>query len=309
MRGSPDAELAGMLDGLGLSEPLILAVPAFPDAGRITIEGRQRVGGSGDRPEIDVADRVFGSAAVTTIGLRCVESGSHAVHAAISDSLRRAVRNVVVDAIDERHLAVAAQAAALVAHDGVELITVSPGAWLKYHPTEVRARPRFVLVLVSSATDLNRRQLEHLVAATPCLVVDPADAASDRLQPNDAAATTPRVVVLETARAQPPTGSDTRAMSVEAAKSAAAFLASARRAGWRCAGAVVSGGFTAACLVDALGAEGLRAAVEPDTLCGAGRLVGGGWDGMPVITKGGRVGDDSTLARLVASLSDGRADG
>ena len=86
-----------------------------------------------------------------------------------SASLRSGgVRCFVADATDDRHLSALAEAAGLVELDGDELVTVSPGAWLKYHPTLAIRRHRFVLVVVSSATDQNRRQLERVVATMPC---------------------------------------------------------------------------------------------------------------------------------------------
>jgi uncharacterized protein YgbK (DUF1537 family) len=310
LRGSPAAELEGMLDGLCLVGAVVLAVPAFPDAGRVTIDGRQRVRGSADARQIDVADRLFGASPVTAIDVGRVDAGSRAVHESIRDSRRNGIRNFVADATEDRHLVALADAAALVEADGVDLVTVSPGAWLRYHPTTVSTQGTFVLVVVSSATDENRRQLDRLVAAVPCAVVDVARAASGHIRLPDGSGSGRRAVVLETATAQPGAGgSASPSFCVEAAKAAAALLEASRRSGWRCAGVVVSGGFTAACLVDELGAERARAVVEPSPLCGAGRLVGGGWDGLPVITKGGLVGDDSALHRLVDSMWDGWDDG
>jgi uncharacterized protein YgbK (DUF1537 family) len=72
---------------------------------------------------------------------------------------------------------------------------------------------------------------------------------------------------------------------------------------------IVSGGHAAARLVEALGARGIEAQEETRPLCGTGTLIGGSWDGLRIVTKGGLVGDPSTLEELVTSLRDDRVDG
>jgi uncharacterized protein YgbK (DUF1537 family) len=306
LRGSPAEELEGMLCGLGVAAPWVLAVPAFPDAGRATVGGQQRVEGC---PDIPVAARVFGTSSVTTIDRDCIEAGGEQVVEAVRDSSRRGIRNFVADAANDRHLATLAEVASVVEEDDVDLVTVSPGAWLKYHPARVISRSRFVLVVISSATDQNHRQLERLVATMPCHVLDPSRATSDLVPLPEGTELTPRVVVLETITSHSGAAAGDASLSMEAAKSAAIVLDNARQAGLRCVGVVVSGGFTAACLAEQLAGAGLRATAEADPLCGAGTLLGGGWDGLALITKGGLVGDDSTLNRLVTTLWDGWPNG
>ena len=94
-----------------------------------------------------------------------------------------------------------------------------------------------------------------------------------------------------------------------AARSAASILDRSRRSGHRCLGVVVSGGHTAACLTTELRARGIRASGEVRPLCGAGTLLGGDWDGLRMITKGGLVGDPVTLTALVTSIGGDHSDG
>jgi uncharacterized protein YgbK (DUF1537 family) len=140
-------------------------------------------------------------------------------------------------------------------------------------------------------------------------VLDPSRATADPVELFATMATTPRVMVLETITSRRGLDAGDTSLSVSAAKSAAIVLDTTRSAGSHCVGVVVSGGFTAACLVDELAAAGARARAEVEPLCGAGSLLGGAWDGLPLITKGGLVGDDSTLSGLVTTLWDGRANG
>jgi D-threonate/D-erythronate kinase len=71
-RGNPAAELDGLIEGAGFADPLVLAVPAFPDAGRITVGGRQLVRGG---TEHDVARLLFGDRPASAIGRSEVEAG------------------------------------------------------------------------------------------------------------------------------------------------------------------------------------------------------------------------------------------
>jgi uncharacterized protein YgbK (DUF1537 family) len=65
---------------------------------------------------------------------------------------------------------------------------------------------------------------------------------------------------------------------------------------------VASGGHMASRLVDRLGARTLTAAGEAAPLCPRGTVSGGAWSGLTIVTKGGLVGEEHTLATLVDHL-------
>ena len=83
---------------------------------------------------------------------------------------------------------------------------------------------------------------------------------------------------------------------------AVALLEAAHARGERCRGIVASGGHLASQLVDALGAHRLAVTREVAPLCPRGTVAGGPWSGLSVITKGGLIGADGTLAALVDDL-------
>ncbi len=87
-----------------------------------------------------------------------------------------------------------------------------------------------------------------------------------------------------------------------AAEAARKVLEAAQSAGRRCRGLIVTGGDAAAHLVKALHARSLEPYGEVRPLCPAGILGGGPWSGLPLITKGGVIGDPDTLLALVAAL-------
>jgi len=264
LRGAPAEELAGLLEGAGKTDAIIVAVPAFPDAGRVCVGGIQA--------GVDVVERLFGRAQVVR---------PEALRFAIESGATR----LVVDGENERDLQAAAEAV-----DGLDVVTVSSGGWLKYHP---RTRGEFVLVVLGSNTGLNHRQLERLRGRGGVAI------SADAHAPANGA----RTRVVQTILGSEP--DDLRrdpAMADRAADEAATLLEIAHARGERCRGIVASGGHMASRLVDALGAEHLAVRGEVLPLCPRGTVAGGPWSGLSVITKGGLIGDDRTLAALVDEL-------
>ncbi|MGE5247681.1 MAG: four-carbon acid sugar kinase family protein, partial [Verrucomicrobiota bacterium] len=77
----------------------------------------------------------------------------------------------------------------------------------------------------------------------------------------------------------------------------------------RVAGLFLTGGDTAIHVLRAIGARGLRLEAELETGVVRTRLIGGAFEGVPVVTKAGGFGDDGTLvrsARLLAAQFRGR---
>jgi uncharacterized protein YgbK (DUF1537 family) len=264
LRGAPAEELAGLLEGAGLTDAIVVAVPAFPDAGRVCAGGIQA--------GVDVAARLFGGAQVVR---------PEALRSAIEAGATR----LVVDGESEKDLLAAAEAV-----DGLDVVTVSSGGWLKYHP---RARGEFVLVVLGSNTELNHRQLARLRGRGDVAIA--ADA--------HAPAAGARTRVVQTILGDEPDDLHRDpSLADRAADEAATLLEIAHARDERCRGIVASGGHMASRLVDALGAERLAVTGEVAPLCPRGTVAGGPWSGLSVITKGGLIGDDHTLAALVDEL-------
>jgi uncharacterized protein YgbK (DUF1537 family) len=272
LRGAPAEELAGLLEGAELADAVLVAVPAWPDAGRVCVGGRQRARGT--TREIEVAPALFGGEPAEVVR-------AEALLERVRDG---AVRRFVVDGETDEDLRACAEA---VGELGEPVVTASPGGWLRYHPVAVRPGREFVLVVLSSNTALNHRQLAALRQAR-----DVTAAGEDG-----------GTVLLETISESHPddTHRDPRHAD-EAAAAAAQLLGDAHERGLRCRGIVASGGHLASVLVDALGAQRLSVTGEVAPLCARGTIAGGAWSGLPVVTKGGLVGDDDTLAVLVDDL-------
>jgi uncharacterized protein YgbK (DUF1537 family) len=285
LRGAPAEELAGLLEGAALRDSVVVAVPAFPDAGRVCAGGVQRAAGT--RREVEVAPALFGPAPAEVVA-----------PAALAERVRagRAAR-FVVDGASDADLRASAAAVDALERDGVPVVTASPGAWLRHHPLSARAGAAFVLVVLGSNTALNHRQLAVLRDAREVVVAgigEPDWAALERGG---------RTLVVETIAGSTPDDErrDPR-LADRAADAAAALLGRAHERGLRCRGVVASGGHMASRLVDALRADRIGVAGEVAPLCPRGTLHGGPWSGLTVVTKGGLVGEDATLQALVDDL-------
>jgi uncharacterized protein YgbK (DUF1537 family) len=68
-------------------------------------------------------------------------------------------------------------------------------------------------------------------------------------------------------------------------------------------GLYTTGGDVTAAVLDALDARGLEVEEEVLPLAVAGAIVDGPWSGVPIVTKGGLVGDDRAAVVCVTQLA------
>ncbi|QBS36768.1 four-carbon acid sugar kinase family protein [Thermaerobacter sp. FW80] len=252
------------------------------------------------------------------------------------------VRAVVLDATTDDDVETLA---ALVARAPVPVLAVDPGpffaAWLAHQPevgaagAGTRTPPALAaatsppplrergpwLVVAGSLTTLTDRQLAALCRRWPVarlrapldqLLADPEGCAATLLPAVNAALERWGLAVVETDRRQVLGGTQTGG-SVSGGAAQRVAHALGRMAAQLTerlpplAGLVLTGGDTAAAVATALGAGGLHITSELAPLVAGGSLEGGRRSGLAVITKGGLVGDDHLLIRLLEHRV-GRAD-
>ncbi|MCE4947716.1 MULTISPECIES: four-carbon acid sugar kinase family protein [Streptomyces] len=315
LRGNPGSELDAVADALAARAPAgrlrVLAVPAFPDAGRTTVGGLHLVDGvplTRTAVARDPFDPVRHSRVTAVLGaqsrrtsgelpLDVVECGPGAVAAALRASPAEVV---VCDATDNAHLeTVARAAAALAAQDGIRWLALDSGPFGAALATELGIRPAVapvrVLAVVGSVTDRTRDQLARTEAALGArwTELDPdrpdAERALDGLRTAAAAGAT--VLGVRVRPAAPwavaaPSGADTAAGILRCLADVARRAVDELRPG----GLYASGGDVAAAVTAALGADGFAIDSEVLPLAISGRLVGGPRDGLPFATKGGLIG-------------------
>ncbi|MGH3312881.1 MAG: four-carbon acid sugar kinase family protein [Streptomyces sp.] len=312
LRGNPGAELDAVVDAVveavedaaehSAARVRVLAVPAFPDAGRTTVGGLHLVDGvplTRTAVARDPFDPVRHSRIAAVLGeqstrstaevaLDVVEQGPDAVAAALRGT---EAEILICDATENDHLRTIAQAAArMAAEDRVRWVSMDSGpfgaalaAALGLRPED--ARTAKVLAVVGSGTDRSREQLAHAETALGVRWIDVDPTAPDA----DAALAGLRAVADEGAtvlgvRVAPGPGTAETILRclAEVARRAVAELAPG--------GLYASGGDVAAAITSALGADGFAIETEVLPLAVAGHLVGGPHDGLHFATKGGLIG-------------------
>ncbi|RCV58175.1 four-carbon acid sugar kinase family protein [Marinitenerispora sediminis] len=312
-----------------------LMAPAFPASGRVTVDGVQLLDGVPlERTELAVdpltpmttsvvADIV---AAQTDLAVRHVPIRQVTQTLLAADLSAGDEPVVLCDAFTEQHLADIAEAAAEVhRRDGTVWVAVDPGPTGALLADALRLRGGAgaagpVLAVVGSATDLTRRQLDAVTRSGPVRFVD-VDvirfAHDDDHRDDVAAALTrhldtavfPELVVLRTATS----ANDVVELPAKTRRALPHLLAAlvrevlddvARRSGEHAlpSGLFTSGGDVTSAVLDELDVHAFEVGGEVLPLAVHGTLSGGPLDGVPIVTKGGLIGDDTALIECFAKL-------
>ncbi|WP_086845879.1 four-carbon acid sugar kinase family protein [Amycolatopsis kentuckyensis] len=311
LRGNVGAETEAVL--ASAPEARALVVPAFPDAGRVTLGGLHLVDGVplAESPAARDPLAPVRSSRVRTLlqptrrriaelPLDVVEEGVDAVEAA----LRPPAGIVVCDATTNRHLTTVARAAARLAAEGTRWISVDSGpfgvrlaAALGLAPGHGTVPP--VLAVVGSITGQTHDQLleTELVLDARYVDVDPERPDPAATAAGELLAAGHRVVGMRARAPAPgtPVDPEVAARLPPALGEAARLVLGTHRIG----GLYATGGDIAVEVTKALGAEGFEIDAEVLPLAVAGRLSGGPHAGLPFATKGGLIGGrDAAVACL-----------
>jgi D-threonate/D-erythronate kinase len=330
--GPSTAAALAAVRGLTGRRALALCAPAHPAAGRQTVGGQQLLGGVRlEETELrydqgspithsDVAGLVTGGTGLAPahLPLQAVTGPPSELVRAVRAAIEAGADVLIADALTEDHLDRVARAAVTATRGREDLVWVAvdsgPGALALARALgigvgeEDRSLP--VLALSASATELTRAQLRRLRMDVTVHVVEPRFHAAG---PLDVAATaaaltgalgaarTHEAVLLATVLDR----SDLRPFGPEGAAALTRDLADAAHQALRArpvGGVYITGGDMTAALLAALGARGLDVDREVVPLAVSGALVGGAWDGLPVVTKGGLIGDAATATACVRLL-------
>ncbi|WP_338146723.1 four-carbon acid sugar kinase family protein [Streptomyces boncukensis] len=311
-----------------------LCAPAHPEAGRLTVQGRQLLDGvrleetelardpRSPLPTSDVAALLRRQAELRTalLPLEAVTgTDGGELRALVAKSLAEGAEVLIADALTTEHLDRVAEAAVgATARDDADpdpvWVGVDPGpgtvALARALGLTRHTGGAPVLAVSGSATRLTRLQLARLRAEFPVTAVripgsgTPAEAeeAAARLDAALGRAGPDEVVLLTTVLDDADVVD--RIGPREAELLPRALARTARRAleRHRVDGLFATGGDVAAALFAELAARGLDVEEELVPLAVAGSFVGGPWAGLPVVTKGGLVGDAGTTVDCVSYL-------
>ncbi|GAB3499435.1 four-carbon acid sugar kinase family protein [Nocardiopsis coralliicola] len=335
LRGNIGAELEAAWRAVRARTPDSLRVralfaPAFPSSGRVTADGVQLLDGVPlERTELalDPLSPITGSVVADIVALqselpvRSVRLREVAGAGDLAGRLSDGYEPVVLcDALTEEHLAGIARAAAEVhRRDGTVWVAVDPGpsGALLAEALGLAAGsaepPAPLLAVVGSATEVTRRQLAAAHRADGVRFVDVDVRALTEEQPGYAAALAAEIAAALAATSFPDavvarTASEARdvvELPFAAKRALPRLLAEVVRAAVDAgapSGLYTSGGDVTSAVLEELGAHAFEVGGEVVPLAVHGTLVGGAYQGTPVVTKGGLIGDDTTVAACLDRL-------
>jgi uncharacterized protein YgbK (DUF1537 family) len=163
-------------------------------------------------------------------------------------------------------------------------------------PLRICPRMKSVLILVGSDHAQSRAQKQSFAAAHPTQLVEILDDGGDH-SPRANAALRETGSALITFRLGGP--AEPLSIMARIRTALAALLPALERPG----GLIVSGGETLRAICEVLGAD--RLMIEGEVCAGipAASLVGGLWDGLPVLSKSGAFGHPDILVNLAAAVT------
>ncbi|MDQ4084845.1 MAG: four-carbon acid sugar kinase family protein [Actinomycetota bacterium] len=317
--------------GLSGRRTVGLCLPAHPTAGRHTVDGFQLLYGKRlEETELvrdprspvrtsSVAEvlRAGTSLVTANVSLSAVTGDAAALEEALADAVRGGADVLIGDALTEDHLVRLAEAAAVVGRTAdVDWVGVDPGPGSVALAAALGIRGHGeggpLLAVSGSATELTRVQLQALRNACTVHVVRPTSLTGSPVPDVDAtvaelrkvveAARPGEVVLLATAL----TAEDVVPLQGDAGTALPQALGRVtRRVLQECVvdGLYTTGGDVTAAVLDELGARGLDVEDEVVPLAVAGEIVDGPWSGMPIVTKGGLVGDARTAVACIEHLA------
>lgn len=310
-----------------------LCLPAHPAAGRCTVDGRQLLYGSRlEETELArdprnpvrtsaVADVLTAGASVDVTGIRLsvVTGERECLTAALREAVNGGADIVVGDALTEDHLDRVASAAAELATADPRLLWVGidpgPGTLALTRALGLHGKSQGgpLLAISGSATDLTRVQLTRLIERQHVRVVPltsgpsgrpwpDVDATAAALSSAVAAAHTDEVVLLATVLAD---GDllELAADDGDALSNALGHITRRVLDEQLVSGMFTTGGDATMAVLDQVEAHGLEVEDEVVPLAVSGWVTGGPWSGMPIVTKGGLVGDDQTTLVCIDHLA------
>ncbi|QZY55609.1 four-carbon acid sugar kinase family protein [Crassaminicella profunda] len=339
LRGNVGVEIDAVLDHLG-DDAMAIVVAAFPSSGRITIGGYLMVD-SIPLENTDVAKdpktpvdtscvpeliQEQSKYAVDYIPLNQILKGDKALKEKIICSKEKGNKIIVMDATTNEDIEIIAKA---TKQTGLKVIAVDPGPFTATLTKEFVDRPRIVpgqkvMLTVGSVSALTRRQLEALKIKHKCLfkTVNSAALIYDETRENEinktvkhlidkmeyynilgVVTTTDETEVLdlhEIAQELGVTEDDvTLRISNGLASITRRFM---EKTDTVIGGLFTSGGDVTVAVCKELQSAGIEVKDEVLPLAVYGRMIKGKYNHMPIITKGGLIGETHAIIKCVEYL-------
>lgn len=339
LRGNIGVEISAILDNLS-HDTLAIVVASFPSSGRVCIGGYLMLNQL-PLEKTDVAkdpkNPILTSSVVKLIGeqtqykigfieLDKVLKGVQSIKASILDEKEKGSRLVVIDATSDDDISNIARA---VKTSGIKAISVDPGPFTAGLAEEYLEMPsggpgQKVMMTVGSVSNLTRKQLDEVRMRYSPLFVN-ASALKliyDRTGKDEIDRVVEEIVrnlgdydvigVITTSKEDEVLNLNKIARELDISEDQVSQRISdglaeittgvLERTESLIGGLFTSGGDVTVAVCKALESAGIEVKDEVLPLAVYGRITKGTYDNMPIITKGGLVGDDKAIIRCVEYL-------
>lgn len=340
LRGNVGSEIDAVLDNV--EDSVAIVVASYPDSSRISIGDYLLVNSIplektlvAKDPKCPVTNSKISEIikqqtkySVETIGVNDVLKGHDTLSVKIKELAEKGNRIIVIDAVTNDDIDTISKAAKL---SELNVITVDPGPFTKGYLNEKYGsssvgQGKKVFLAIGSVSNTTIGQVKHLlVSRNPGFVkVDPLKLIDDnqkdkeidrvidiiqtKLKENTSnilgvSTTTKEEEVLDLTALSKELGIDEEAISVKINKGLAQITEKALEISHSAIGALyTSGGDVTMEVMKLLKVEGIDIKDEVIPLAVYGRFIGGKYDTMPAITKGGLIGNEKTLLACVDYL-------
>lgn len=339
LRGNIGVEISAILDNLN-DDTLAIVVPSFPTSGRVCIGGYLMVN-QVPLEKTDVAKDpktpIFTSSVVKLIGVQTeykigfieldmVLKGIESIKDAILGEKERGCRVIVIDATTDDDILKIAKA---VKSTGIKAISVDPGPFTAALAEEYLEIPtggpgQKVMLTVGSVSNLTRKQLDEVkLRYSPLFVnVSALNLIYDETCKDEINKVVEKVVkdvsdydvigVITTSKEDEVLNLKNIAKELEISEEevsqrisdglADITIGVLEKTDSLIGGLFTSGGDVTVAVCKALGSAGIEVKDEVLPLAVYGRITKGRYNNMPIITKGGLIGDDKAIITCVEYL-------
>lgn len=331
LRGNIGAETAAALDAVRRSRPgervRGIMIPAFPTSGRVTVDGFQLLNGKplektelrydGQNPMLtsSVSEILTSQAPLTYrhVGLRAVVGDEEDL---IAELLAGDEDVLICDALEDEHIqGLTAAAAEGSRRTGIRWVSIDPGpagamlAAALGLGQQTSAAPA-LLAIIGSVSELSQHQADYLARSE---LVETFEVSARHLAGEDDAALSHEAATIELGEqiaerlramrfpqqlvVRTPPNTDSTPLSQNGRLVLPGRLAASVRHAiglTPIAGLYASGGDIASAILEECETLAFEILGEVVPLAVYGTVVGGDLDGLPVVTKGGMIGDEQT---------------
>lgn len=339
LRGNIGAEMDAVLDHLS-KDTLAIVVPAFPASGRATVGGYQTVNAvplektdvakdpktpihTSYVPELVKAQTKY---PVDFLPLEYILKGKKNLSDKILESKNKGNRVIVMDASTDEDIETIAKAIKI---SEIPIVAVDPGPFTAALALElvkkVDVQGHKIMLTVGSVTNLTRQQLSELKTQyNPMLITAKAQALIDEAHCEEeikrvvtkiskditkydvigVVTTADENEVLNLSRIADHLDITETQVSQRISKGLAEITKRTLEENSSSIGSLfTSGGDVTVAVCQAISARGIQVEAEVLPLAVYGRLIGGQCDDMPIVTKGGLIGEQDAIVRCINYLS------